>query len=55
MPQRKYNAKMIWNGADHNIFTYVIKSTNRWASTAIKFTISPVVKSLLAPLEIFKA
>ncbi len=52
---RKYRQTHIWNGADHSMLRYVVSSMNRWASTDMRFTISPTVEVRLAALVSFKA
>lgn len=46
--QRKYSAKIIWRGADHNMLRKVVRSMNLWASTDIRLTTSPTVDERLA-------
>jgi len=52
---KKYIAREISRGADHSKSITSIKWMNRCASTAIRLTISPTVKSLRAAFEIFIA
>ena len=47
---RKYRHTIIWKGADHSMFKYVVNSINLWASTDIRFTISPTVDVFQAVL-----
>jgi len=44
--QSSASETIICSGADHSMFIYVMQSIKRWASTDIRFTISPVVDSL---------
>lgn len=52
--QRKYKARNIWSGADHNMFRKVTRSMKRWASTDIKLTISPTVDERFAEFVMTK-
>jgi len=51
--QRKYMEIVICMGPDQTMLMYVIMSLNRWASTDIRFTISPTVDVRLAALDSF--
>lgn len=52
--QRKYNARQVWSGADHNMFRNVTRSMKRWASTDIRLTISPTVDERFAEFVMTK-
>lgn len=51
----KYSASITWRGADQIMFIYVAKSMNLWASTDIRFTISPTVEVFRAEFVITSA
>lgn len=55
MSHKKYIHKRISSGTTTNNGMNIIKSRNLWASTDIRLTIWPSVKSFLAPFEILKA
>jgi len=46
----KYRQMHIWNGADQIMLMYVVSSMKRWASTDMRFTISPTVDFFRAAL-----
>lgn len=48
---KKNKATLIWKGPDQIMCKYVVRSINLWASTDIKFTISPTVDCFLAEFE----
>ncbi len=49
-PHRKYSARLTWNGNRQMRWKKFIMSRYLWASTAIRFTISPVVADFRAEL-----
>lgn len=51
---KRNKAITICTGADQSMLKITTKSTTRWASTAIRLTISPVVKPLRPELESFR-
>jgi hypothetical protein len=52
---KKYSARAICRGADHIMLRYVVRSVNLWASTDMRFTISPTVDSFRAVFDMRKA